>query len=128
VVRGRGIGRVVCVYAVGVFGSVEEGRVITFSSLILATLLLVFSSLSNTSGVLQVFREKNTAALLIACIAILLLSIFIKPISALFEFGKSAFARYWVVFVGGLLFFILERLFCSTLFAWGIVLVRLSPF
>ena len=102
----------VYVYEVEVFGSAGEARAIAFSSLILANLLLVFSSLSKTRGVFQVFREKNTAALLIACIAmlLLLLSIFIQPVGLLFEFEKPAFARYWIVLVGGLLFLLfLER-------------------
>ncbi len=41
---------------------------------------------------------------------LLLLSIFIKPIGLSFEFEKPAFARYWIVLVGGLLFLLfLER-------------------
>ena len=103
---------IVYAYEVRVFVSTEEARAIAFASLILANLLLVFSSLSKTRGVLHVFKEKNKAALFIAGLAslLLVLALLVKPIRELFEFGSPGVDRFWVVLVGGFLFLLfLER-------------------
>lgn len=94
-------------------GSIGEARALAFCSLILANLLLVFSSLSKTRGVLRVIMERNRAALFISGIAVfvLALSILVNPVADLFRFDQPSLLRYWVVvFGGGLFLFYLEAI------------------
>jgi magnesium-transporting ATPase (P-type) len=104
---------IVYIYETRVFGSIGEARALAFCSLILANLLLVFSSLSKKRGVLRVIIERNRAALFISGVAVfvLALSILVNPIADLFRFEQPGLLRYWVVVFGGVLFlFYLETI------------------
>mgnify|MGYP000002539146 FL=1 len=97
---------IVYIYETRAFGSIGEARALAFCSLILANLLLVFSSLSKTRRVLRVVVERNRAALFISGVAVvvLALSILVNPIADLFRFEQPGLLRYWVVVFGGVLF------------------------
>jgi Ca2+-transporting ATPase len=104
---------IIYIYEARAFGSVGEARALAFCSLIIANLLLVFSSLSKTRRVLRVVVERNRAALFISGVAVvvLALSILVNPIADLFRFEQPGLLRYWVVVFGGILFlFYLEAI------------------
>ena len=90
-----------------------EARAVSFSALFLGNILLIFSSLSQTSGFFSVFKTKNPSAFIITGIALvfLLASLSFSPVRKLFKFENPEWLHFIPVLVGaGVLFLFLETL------------------
>lgn len=83
--------------------TIGESRAIAFSSLFFGNLLLIFSSLSQTSSFLFVFKRKNPAALIISGLAILFLFaiVSVHPLRVLFRFENPGWIHFIPVLLGG---------------------------
>ena len=83
--------------------TIGESRAIAFSSLFLGNLLLIFSSLSQTSSFLFVFKRKNPAALIISVLALLFLFaiVSVHPLRVLFKFENPGWIHFIPVLLGG---------------------------
>jgi Ca2+-transporting ATPase len=101
------LGFVIGVYffAVNEFHSESEARSITFAALILGNVFFIFSGLSNTRTVVGVVKEKNLAALGIAGIALIVLTLilFVPGLQGLFGFSNALPLHYLPALVGAAL-------------------------
>lgn len=99
------------------FFSIREGhtdseiRAITFSTLIIGNVFLIFSTLSKSRSYLSVFYEKNKAVFLITLLAIILLFISIRwPLAqALFNFQFPGYRHFSIsIIAADLMLIVLE--------------------
>lgn len=90
------------------FSSGEE-RAVTFSALFLGNILLIFSSLSQTSGFFSVFKTKNPSAFFIAGAALvfLLATLGFSPLRKLFKFENPGWLYFIPVLIGACVLFVL---------------------
>ena len=106
---------VIVLFLISVYNkhTIGESRAIAFSSLFLGNLLLIFSSLSQSSSFWFVFNRKNRAAFILASLALLFLflTISISPLRLLFKFENPGWRCFFPVLLGGAgLFILLEIL------------------
>lgn len=102
-------GFLVLVMVMGVyFLSIHEGhsegevRAIAFSSLIVANIFLILTSLSKTRSFVAVFTEKNTAVLVILLVAILMLLLIISvpTLQQIFSFQFPGYQHFFSSLTG----------------------------
>jgi Ca2+-transporting ATPase len=82
----------------------QEIRAISFSALIIGNIFFIYSSLSNTRSFMYVFIERNTMALLVSAVAIVVLFaiLYVPYLQNLFSFEFPVFSHLNLVLIASL--------------------------